>query len=191
MIELFSRLVFFSVVSPKRGGHVLLQSQVTPAGLVHLAALVFVLSAIAIILGNLVNQEIQVSARSLIGLQVLSFVVMTVATYFVGRLFGGTGTFQQTVLVICWLDIVLAICQIIQLLFVTGLSAMPFLGGLGALLVSLATAIPLFLFFWLYANFVTVLHGFQSAAKVLGVMLLGMFAMSIFLLFVVSVISPA
>ncbi len=191
MIELFSRLVFFSVVSPKRGGHVLLQSQVKPAGLVHLAALVFVLSAIAIILGNLVNQEIQVSARSLIGLQVLSFVVMTVATYFVGRLFGGTGTFQQTVLVICWLDIVLAICQIIQLLFVAGLSAMPFLGGLGALLVSLATAIPLFLFFWLYANFVTVLHGFQSAAKVLGVMLLGMFAMSIFLLFVVSVISPA
>lgn len=91
-------------------------------------------------------------------LQLVVMAIMAAAIYQVGRMFGGTGTVDNTLLVVIWLQFINLLVQAVGFFFMLAL-AVPFV------LVLMVTAI---ISTWLLVNFVAVLHGFESLAKVFG-----------------------
>jgi hypothetical protein len=83
----------------------------------------------------------------------------------VGRAFGGRGSFEDALLVVVWLQLVMLAVQVVQLV---ALALAPPLAGI----IGLASIV---LFFWLMSGFIAELHGFASRQKVLVGMLLVIF----------------
>ena len=168
----FLELIQISIFDPRRAGRIVLSYDLSNRTIAELAALVFVLSVLAmnlslIAVGPMPMQPMMVAAG-----QALALGVLVLATFLVGKLFGGTGNLLQTIVLICWLQLVLLVIQFLQITIAVVLpfSSAPLLAGLS--IDDTLAVLSLFLFFWLYVNFVTVLHSFRSAAKVLvGVVL--------------------
>ncbi len=74
----------------------------------------------------------------------------------VGRLFGGRGRFEDALLLAVWIEVVLLLVQVAQLVLSVFLP--PVAGLLGILAIAL--------FLWLTVQFTKALHGFRSGAKV-------------------------
>lgn len=72
--------------------------------------------------------------------------------YRIGRVFGGTGSLPDALLIVVWLQIIMLAVQIVQLF---SFILIPFLAGL----ISLGGFV---LFLWLLTSFVAELHGFAS-----------------------------
>ncbi len=84
--------------------------------------------------------------------------VVAVLTHRIGLLFGGKGTFWDTLTLIVWLNAVMLVLQVVQLV---ALLALP----------PLATPIAFFTVLWglwAFANFVAELHGFDNPVMVMG-----------------------
>ena len=92
----------------------------------------------------------------------------------VGRMFGGTGSFEDAVLLVGWLQLLMAGLQGVQLL------VMLVLPPLGALVLIVAIAA----FFWMFSGFTCALHGFESRFMVLMAAFGTLFAVA----FVVSLV---
>jgi cysteine desulfurase/selenocysteine lyase len=92
----------------------------------------------------------------------------------IGVFFGGTGSFEESALLVIWLQFILICVQVIQ---IATLFVLPPLAGL-------ITIIAIALYLWLLVNFIAVLHGFTSLGMVFVTTLLSAFA----LLFVFSLI---
>lgn len=75
----------------------------------------------------------------------------------VGRLFGGQGRFEDALLLVGWLQLLMVGAQLVQVL------AMIVLPPLAGLVMIAAVA----LFFWLLTGFICALHGFESRFVVL------------------------
>lgn len=96
-----------------------------------------------------------------------SFTILSGLVFWVGRLFGGQGGLMEVAAVIAWHSLVTSIFT-------------PFIAGAAA---PGETPGPAFLIqvglvgltLWLLVNFITEVHRFQSAWRVAGVMLAGMF----------------
>lgn len=89
----------------------------------------------------------------LLGLVQAGFLfIMIHLIYRVGAFFGGTGRFEETALLVIWLQFIFACVQIVQII------AMLVIPPLAVFITLLAIA----LFFWLLVNFIAVLHGFTS-----------------------------
>ncbi len=95
-----------------------------------------------------------------------------------GKGFGGTGSFEETMLLITWLQFILVCLQVAQTLALVLLP--PFAGmiGIGALV----------LFFWLLVNFVAVLHGFTSLGLVFVGIILSFFGVGFGLALILTMI---
>ncbi|MCC5969696.1 MAG: hypothetical protein JJU15_07085 [Pararhodobacter sp.] len=95
----------------------------------------------------------------------------------VGRMFGGHGRFEDALLLVAWLQLLMTGIQLIQLVVMV---AIPPLGGL-----IMVAAVALF--FWMLSGFVCTLHGFQSRFTVLlgtlGTLFVAAFIMSFVLIF--------
>ena len=91
-----------------------------------------------------------------------SLVLMVFCVYYIGRAFGGTGSFQDSLTVVIWLQFLLMVSQVLQ--FVLAIISMGFAALLGIAF--------LFYWIWIFTTFVAVLHAFENRAVVLG----GMFA---------------
>lgn len=91
----------------------------------------------------------------------------------VGRLFGGTGRFEDALLLTVWIEVLLLIVQIAQLALALVTPALASLVSIGALV----------MFLWLTVHFTRALHGFRSGFKVflgvLGTIILAGFALSL------------
>lgn len=96
----------------------------------------------------------------LFGLQISAMLVLAGAMALIGRVFGGTGTFEGALRVMVWLQGLMVVLQVIQLLL---LIVLPFLAGL-------ASIGAFFLVGWMAVGMVAGLHGFRS----LGLTFLGM-----------------
>ena len=110
--------------------------------------------------------------------QLLLLVIMIFAIFWIGRSMGGTGSFEETVLLVAWLQFIMVCLQVVQtvtLLFV------PLLAGL----IGLAA---LALFLWLLTNFVAVLHGFTSLAQVFVMILVSAFGIAFGLSIILTMI---
>lgn len=160
------RLTFRRILASGSGLSVSLSALVLVAVLSALISSLF--SLISSPLGNpemdrLLAQPLRLAALQLLGMGIIAGLITGL-----GRLFGGTGRFDQAVLLVAWLEFLMIALQLALILVMLALP------GLGGLLLLLCGGLVL----WLFANAVAELHGFQSAlttlAAVLGfVMLIG------------------
>jgi hypothetical protein len=115
---------------------------------------------------------------------ILQWVVLLVsvhAIHKVGRLRGGTGSLDQAVILVAWLQFILLCVQIAQLF--TQMFVPPLADILGLL--------GLVLFFWLLTNFVAELHGFKSLALTFIAILITVFTAAILLVLVFALLFGA
>jgi hypothetical protein len=116
-----------------------------------------------------------------IGLAVLQFVVMSCAAtlmFVLGRWAGGTGRFGEGLVVVAWLQAILLLLQVVQMVVIMALPPLAAPFGL----------IGLALFGWLLTNFTAELHGFASLAKVFLGILAGLVGVSLLLAVVLIVV---
>tara|TARA_Y100000739_G_C20594316_1_gene459534 strand:+ start:1494 stop:2003 length:510 start_codon:yes stop_codon:yes gene_type:complete len=86
----------------------------------------------------------------------LLMIIMIFLTFYIGKMFGGIGALRDTIGLVIWLQTTMILLQVIQLMLIP-------------LLPNIAMALGLFagvIFFWIYVNFIKVLHGFNSIGKV-------------------------
>ncbi len=110
------------------------------------------------------------------GIQLVAMVVAAGLMASVGRMFGGRGRFEDALLLVVWIEVLLLVVQAVQV--VLGL-AMPAVAGLLGL-----AAIVLFL--WLTVQFVKALHGFTNSFKVVLVMVATMITVGFVLSFILA-----
>ena len=85
-------------------------------------------------------------------LQFAGLGVMAVLLFLLGRPFGGTGRFHEALAAVSWLQSILLVVQIVQIIAILVLPVFALLIAVG----SLGLAI------WLLTNFTAELHGFRS-----------------------------
>jgi len=100
--------------------------------------------------------------------------LLVVSIHSIGRAMGGTGSMEETLLLVVWLQVILLCLQAAQLL---ALLIVPPL----AAVIGLAT---LGIFLWLLVNFVAVVHNFRS----LGLVFAGVLMSALAILFSVSLV---
>jgi len=109
--------------------------------------------------------------------QAVFLVLVSLGIAVIGARFGGKGDFDGALALMVWLQAVFLVVQAFQIVAIAiGLSVL-------ADIVSLAS-IPLF--FWLMAQFVTVLHGFSSVWKTFWAIIMFLIAFAFLLSLVVS-----
>lgn len=105
----------------------------------------------------------------------------TLAVHRFGQARGGTGTLADTVSLMAWLQFILLIAQVAQVV------AEMLLPPLAQLIGLVAVA----LFFWLLTNFVAELHGFRSLGATFVGVILGMMALAFLMALVLAPFMPA
>jgi len=108
------------------------------------------------------------------GAEFAGMLIVAGLTARIGRAFGGTGGFWDALTLIVWLNAILILIQIVQIVL---LAVAPPIAGMVALA-------ALFWAIWVFASFVAELHGFLNPMKVLG----GVILTAIVLFFVVSIL---
>lgn len=130
--------------------------------------LVTVVSAFLVTLHLRVQSEpadpfVQAFMASPISSAVLQFLILSLAvvlSHWIGRTFGGRGSFADALLIMVWLQFLFLGPQVLQLLAEIVSPALAGIVALGSMV----------LFFWLFTACVTELHGFRSRGLVfLGV----------------------
>ncbi|CAN5705726.1 Yip1 family protein [soil metagenome] len=180
------KLVSQSLIQPRAAARSLMALGLPLGLLVQAAAAV---TALAILLSYLAlaatPDGVDAVSRAivespLIGAAIQFGVILVVGyfTFYIGRLFGGTGNLGAALALVVWLNAMLLFIQIVQLaiLFVV------------PPLASLVAVVTVFWALWAFANFVTELHGFQNALLVLGGVLLSMFVLFFGLAMVLAVL---
>ncbi|RJL03398.1 YIP1 family protein [Paracoccus aestuarii] len=109
----------------------------------------------------------------LAGMQLFAIIVGAGLMAGVGRMFGGHGRFEDALLLAVWIEVMLLIVQVLQIVFTLILP--PLAGMLGILAIAL--------FLWLTVQFTKALHGFTSAPKILLVMFATLMVMGFVLSF--------
>ncbi|MCR8723712.1 Yip1 family protein [Frigidibacter sp. ROC022] len=104
--------------------------------------------------------------------------ILIVAILWAGRMLGGTGTLDGAILAVTWLQFIMALVQVAQLV---AMLTLPFLAGVLGLF-------SVVLFFWLLTSFVAEIHGFRSRPRVFAGILIGLLALATVLVFVLTLI---
>ena len=165
MLDQLIHLARLSLRDPKYGAVKVLNNQVPLQASIELGALVVILGSI---LSSLFYQLTPASEQAeqlnlfrypliFTAIQGSVLCVIVLATYLIGQMVGGKGQLKETLILMVWLQFIMLLYQLVQF----------FASMLVPVLDGLLTIISIVLFFWLFANFVAVLHGFKSAFKVL------------------------
>lgn len=120
---------------------------------------------------------VQVSYFLMCVLLTVVFLSFAVAVWKIGRLFGGNGKFEESLVVGIFFQAVLLPFQILQLVLAIAVPGLAGIYAIGLLLYGI----------WMNVNFIDALHGFASFGKSFGVLLLGSFAAAIALLVSVAI----
>ncbi|MHA3978657.1 Yip1 family protein [Halovulum sp. GXIMD14794] len=177
MVPLARQLILESLVHPRTAAGRILRLGAPPPVSVCIGFLAIILATLLGVASQFVlpiPQEALV--RSLMaapmltaGLQALVFLAMSMLVLWIGRAFGGNGTWPGALALMAWVQAMLLVLQLAQL--VTYL-ALPALGTI----VSLGSVVW---FFWATAAFTATLHGFRDVLKVLGGVFISFLAMLI------------
>lgn len=89
-------------------------------------------------------------------LRVISFVITIGAVFWIGRAMGGTGSLEETAILLSWFQFLLA-CTMVGMIVAT-LILPPIAAILGL--------VTLLMIPWVFTNFIAALHGFQSLISV-------------------------
>lgn len=166
MFNRLFQLARLSLRDPKRGAAAVLEIRLPLQEAVELSVLVVLLGAIlsSIYLdfdaGIDEDQAVSIFAQPVVfaAFQGAILFAVVIATYLIGRMVGGRGDFTGTIVIMAWLQFIMLLFQLLQ---VVAAFLAPAMDGFLAI-------VSIVLFFWLFANFVKVLHGFQSVFKVLA-----------------------
>ncbi|MCU4651973.1 YIP1 family protein [Roseibacterium sp. SDUM158016] len=175
------RLARDTVSNPREGAATVLSFAPAPQALWLMFALVIVTSLfmgefVLLLTGAAAQSQVPQSPVAMAIAQVVFLVVMIQAIHRIGRFFGGTGSFQEAMLLVIWLQFILICVQVIQILAIL---IVPPLAGI-------ITLLAIVLVFWLLVNFVAVLHGFTSLAMVFVATLVSAFGLAFVLTIVMS-----
>ncbi len=174
----------FTVQRPRDGARMVMASGIPmPARWLALVLMAVVSSVLAHLAFGLMPAETRASMEeamsSPIGTALLQFVLMVIsvqAVFWVGRWRGGKGTFADAMLLMVWLQFILVVLQVIQIVVQVLLPPVADVIGLASV----------GLFMWLISNFVAELHGFASVGKtflgVLATLLVAGFALAVLML---------
>jgi hypothetical protein len=169
-------MVWRTITNPREGAEEVLALGVLREALWTILMLVLVLS---IILGQVTTLLVAASTGTVVTgplanpivtgvLQLALLMVAIVAIHRIGRSFGGTGSLDEAILLVAWLQFVMVCIQVVQ----TGVMlVLPPLA-------SIVGIIGLVLFMWLLTNFVAVIHGFRSLGLVFVMILFSMFVLA-------------
>lgn len=181
-----------SIRSPREGAQEVLALGIPRDAIAVLVALVIVLNVlvteIALMsmiaaLGEEAAALAQMGGQPIFSvmLRIVSFVITIGAVFGVGRAMGGTGSLEETAIILSWFQFLLACMMVAMIFAVLILPPLAAILGLAVLLL-----IP-----WLFTNFVAALHGFQSLMAVfLGVVVCSTIAF-VLMLFVISIFGGA
>lgn len=112
--------------------------------------------------------------------QLITFFLLSALVYGIGRMAGGTGTIQGAQIIVAWHALVTSLISPLAI----GVSKAAFQAQESGELSSgvlLLGVVYVAISFWLMANYVAELHGFRSAASVLGAIIGLTFAFAILL----------
>lgn len=169
-------LVRFSVADPEKGAAAVLAMN-PPVALRWMLMAFAVVSGVvlAYLLPVLTGRADELPSPFMAALVQAGMNVLAVALATgVGRMFGGHGRFEDALLLVGWLQLLMVGVQVVQL------AVMLVLPPLAGLVMVGAVA----LFFWLLSGFVCALHGFQSRFMVLLGILGTLFAAAFVMSFV-------
>jgi hypothetical protein len=162
-----------TVKNPREGAVEVLSLGIPREALWPALALVVVLSIIlanlaALLLAGEAGAAMPVGPAATGFIQLALLVVMVFAVFWIGRAMGGTGSFEESILLVAWLQFVMVCLQVVQT---------------GVLLISTPIAeifglLGTALFLWLLTNFVAVLHGFGSLFRVFVMILVSAFGIA-------------
>ncbi len=160
------QLVFTTLKNPQAAARRLIAKQV-PAQAIWLGlALVSVMSLMVLQLslmavgdGQMLNPAGSAFRQPVTGtiFQAFSILLIAVVMTFTGRVCGGKGRFMEALLLVVWLEFILTILAVVQLV---GLLLIPIVG-----IVLSVLAVPLFI--WLLVSFTATVHGFKNLLLVL------------------------
>lgn len=156
------RLAVETVSEPRAVATRLMGLGMPRSALWQLVVLVVVLSVILAQLTTLVapramGMEMMLGGPLMLGLvQVALTVLLVFGTFYIGRAFGGTGRFDDTILLIVWLQVVMILLQLLQTALLMVLPPLAAVVGVAGLVI----------FVWIFINFVATLHGFASLGLV-------------------------
>lgn len=179
-------MVWRTITNPREGAEEVLALGVPREALWTILFLVLVLS---IILGQITTLLVATATGTdvsgplanpiVTGVLQLALLLITIFAIFrIGRSFGGTGSLDEAILLVAWLQFIMVCVQVVQ----TGLMlVMPPLA-------SLVGIAGLVLFMWLLTNFVAVIHGFRSLGLVFVMILVSMFVLAFILSVLLTIV---
>lgn len=165
MRQQLQALLRATLSNPREGASLALNYAPSRVQLFQMAALVAALGAIVAVTLDIIapaqtsgiDETFGISPFAFFFLQLSGIYLSAIGAFAIGRAFGGTGSFDEALLLLIWLQAVMLCVQIVQ--FVAVLVYAP--------LSTLVFWLSLVLFLWLFVSFVAVLHGFTSLMKVL------------------------
>jgi hypothetical protein len=178
------QLARFTAQSPREGARMVMQADLPmPARWVALALMAVVSSLMAHLSMRLMPMDAQAQMGGMMAspiqtalLQAALMLVSVHAVYHIGRWRGGRGSFADALILMGWLQFLLLILQVLQI--VTQIILPP--------LSNLIGYVSIGIFLWLISNFIAELHGFPSVFKtmlgVIGTLFAAGFILSLLLL---------
>jgi hypothetical protein len=171
-----------SVKNPREGAAEILALGIPREALWPALALVVVLS---ILLANVTALLLASEATAMpVGpaatgfIQLALLVVMVFAVFWIGRAMGGTGSFEESILIVTWLQFIMVCLQVVQAAILVLSTSLAGIFGLLAVV----------LFLWLLTSFVAVLHGFSSLFRVFVMILVSAFGIAFGLSIILTLI---
>ncbi|NJM84051.1 MAG: YIP1 family protein [Tabrizicola sp.] len=173
-----------SLENPRKAARVLVAMDVPvaarTAGLLLVAVASTVLSHIGFLIqpptDDPIGQFIAASPFRTAAFQWLLLSVSVLLIYRVGRMRGGSGSMNDALLVVVWLQVLMLGLQLLQVLLLLISPVLAAVVGLAGIV----------LFLWLLTNFVAELHGFQSLLAVFGAIVLTGFAVAFLFVFILA-----
>jgi hypothetical protein len=168
------QLARFTVQSPREGARMVMRADLPmPARWVALALMAVVSSLMAHLSMRLMPMESQAQMGGMMAspiqtaiLQAALMLVSVHAVYHIGRWRGGQGSFADALILMGWLQFLLLILQVVQI--VTQIILPP--------LSNLIGFVSIGIFLWLISNFIAELHRFSSVFKTMLAVLATLFA---------------
>lgn len=173
----------FTLQSPRQGARMVIEADVpVPARWVALVLAAILSALLAHVSFGLMPAEVRgqmgQSMQNPVGTAAFQAALMLVVAHlmhWVGRWFGGKGSFADALMLMVWLQFILLVLQAIQIIVQVVLPP----------LTDVVAMLSVVIFLWLITNFIAELHGFSSIGKtflgVLGVMLALGFALALLL----------
>lgn len=165
MIYQFLQLARQALIDPREAAETVMALGAPKQALWPLFALMIVLSVILVHIGaqpGAVDGAIGFNPFEMAIVSTTTSIASVFAVWRIGVAFGGRGTFDEALLLTIFLQAILLLGQVIEVLLMT---VFPPVGGLFSIaLIVLAL--------WLNLNFVAALHGYSSFARAFGVLLL-------------------